>query len=81
MPAPLAITKTGLVATKGFGDAMLMMRGAVAAGLPEAEANHAAALTKPEPFVPKRLIAEVDERIDFAKAWFGKRPMPARNVP
>jgi N-methylhydantoinase A len=58
--------KTGLVATKGFGDAMLMMRGAVAAGLPEAEANHAAALTKPEPFVPKRLIAEVDERIDFA---------------
>lgn len=57
--------KTGLIATKGFGDAILMMRGGITAGLPEAEANHAAALTKPEPFVPKRLIAEVDERIDF----------------
>jgi N-methylhydantoinase A len=57
--------KTGLIATKGFGDAILMMRGGVTAGLPEAEATHAAALTKPEPFVPKRLIAEVDERIDF----------------
>jgi N-methylhydantoinase A len=57
--------KTGLIATKGFGDAMLMMRGGITAGLPEAEATHGAALTKPEPFVPKRLIAEVDERIDF----------------
>jgi N-methylhydantoinase A len=57
--------KTGLIATKGFGDAMLMMRGGITAGLPEAEANHSAALTKPEPFVPKRLIAEVEERIDF----------------
>lgn len=57
--------KTGLIATKGFGDAMLMMRGGITAGLPEVEANHAAALTKPEPFVPKRLIAEVDERVDF----------------
>jgi N-methylhydantoinase A len=57
--------KTGLIATKGFGDAMLMMRGGITAGLPEVEANHSSALTKPEPFVPRRLIAEVDERIDF----------------
>lgn len=57
--------KTGLIATKGFGDAMLMMRGGITAGLPEVEASHSAALTKPEPFVPKRLIAEVDERVDF----------------
>ena len=57
--------KTGLIATKGFGDAILMMRGGVTAGLPEAEANHSSALTKPEPFVPKKLIAEVQERIDF----------------
>ena len=48
--------KTGLIATKGFGDAMLMMRGGITAGLPEAEANHAAALTKPDPFVPKRRL-------------------------
>jgi N-methylhydantoinase A len=57
--------KTGLIATKGFGDAILMMRGGATAGLPEAEANHSSALTKPEPFVPKSLIAEVEERIDF----------------
>ena len=57
--------KTGLIATKGFGDAILMMRGNVTAGLSESEANHSSALTKPEPFVPKRLIAEVEERIDF----------------
>jgi N-methylhydantoinase A len=56
---------TGLIATKGFGDAMLMMRGGITSGLPEAEANHSSALTKPKPFVSKRLIAEVDERVDF----------------
>lgn len=57
--------KTGLIATKGFGDAILMMRGGITAGLPESEATHAAVLTKPEPFIPKRLIAEVNERVDF----------------
>jgi N-methylhydantoinase A len=57
--------RTGLIATQGFGDAILMMRGGVTWGLTEADATHPAALTKPEPFVPKRLIAEVDERIDF----------------
>ena len=57
--------RTGLIATKGFGDAMLMMRGGITSGLPEDEASHASALTKPEPFVPKRLIAEVDERVDY----------------
>ena len=57
--------RTGLIATSGFGDTILMMRGGVVAGLPESEAHHMAALTKPEPLVPKRLIAEVNERIDF----------------
>ena len=57
--------RTGLIATAGFGDTILMMRGGVVAGLPESEAHHMAALTKPEPLVPKRLIAEVNERIDF----------------
>jgi N-methylhydantoinase A len=57
--------KTGLIATKGFGDAMLMMRGGITAGLSDSEAGHAAALIKPDPFVPKHLIAEVNERIDY----------------
>jgi N-methylhydantoinase A len=57
--------KTGLIATQGFGDTILMMRGGITAGLPESIANHSAALTKPEPFVPKSLITEVNERIDF----------------
>jgi N-methylhydantoinase A len=57
--------KTGLIATKGFGDTILMMRGGVVAGLPESEAHHMTTLAKPEPLVPKNLIAEVNERIDF----------------
>ena len=57
--------RTGLVATKGFGDTILMMRGGIIAGLPEVEAHHMTTLNKPEPLVPKSLIAEVNERIDF----------------
>ena len=55
---------TGLIATSGFGDAILMMRGKTTEGLGEAEAAHLSALGKPEPFVPKDLIKEVAERID-----------------
>jgi N-methylhydantoinase A len=55
---------TGLIATSGFGDAILMMRGKTTEGLGEAEAAHLSALGKPEPFVPKDLIGEVAERID-----------------
>ena len=55
---------TGLIATSGFGDAILMMRGKTTEGLGEAEAAHLSALGKPEPFVPKDLIKEVSERID-----------------
>ena len=57
--------KTGLITTKGFADTLLMMRGRITDGLTEAEATHLAALSKPEPFVPRRLIAEVLERIDY----------------
>ncbi len=57
--------RTGLIATAGFGDTILMMRGGVVAGLSESEAHHMAALTKPDPLVPKRRIAEVNERVDF----------------
>ena len=60
--------KTGLVTTSGFADTILMMRGKKTEGLTETEAAHFSALDKPEPIVPRRLIAEVTERIDYKGA-------------
>ena len=57
--------RTGLITTKGFADTLLMMRGRITEGLTEAEADHLAALSKPEPFVPRRFTEEVFERIDY----------------
>src|ERR1043166_8926828 len=57
--------KTGLIMTKGFGDSLHIMRGKVAEGLTENETAHRAALYKPEPFVSRKLVAEVPERIDY----------------
>src|SRR5215813_6332386 len=57
--------KTGLILTKGFGDTLHMMRGKIAEGLTENEIAHRSALDKPEPFVPRRLVEEVPERIDY----------------
>jgi N-methylhydantoinase A len=57
--------KTALLATKGFGDTLLMMRGRTMDGLTEEESFRVSALSKPEPIVPKPLICEVAERIDY----------------
>ena len=57
--------KTGLITTKGFADTLLMMRGRITDGLTEEEATHLGALSKPDPFVRRRLIEEVCERIDY----------------
>jgi N-methylhydantoinase A len=57
--------KTGLIMTKGFGDSLHMMRGKVAEGLTENEIAHRSALDKPEPFVPRKLVEEVSERVDY----------------
>ena len=57
--------KTGLILTKGFGDTLHMMRGKIAEGLTENEIAHRSALDKPEPFVPRKLVEEVPERIDY----------------
>ena len=43
-----------------------MMRGGITLGLPEEEAAHEAALRKPDPFVPRRLIREITERVDYS---------------
>ena len=57
--------KTGLITTKGFADTLLMMRGRITDGLTDEEATHLAAMSKPEPFVRRRFIEEVSERIDY----------------
>jgi N-methylhydantoinase A len=57
--------KTALVTTKGFADAILMMRGLVTQGLAPTEAAHISALSKPKPLVPRSLIEEVAERVDY----------------
>jgi N-methylhydantoinase A len=57
--------KTGLITTKGFGDTLLQMRGRTTEGLTEKEAFHAAAQSKPVPIVPRSLIEEVSERVDY----------------
>ena len=57
--------KTGLIITRGFGDSLHMMRGKIAEGLTENEIAHRSALDKPEPFVLRKLVEEVPERIDY----------------
>ena len=60
--------RTGLITTKGFADSIYMMRGRMTEGLTEAETAHFYALTKPDPLVPRRLIGEVKERVDYKGA-------------
>jgi N-methylhydantoinase A len=58
--------KVGLVATQGFGDAILMMSGkGRVAGLSLMERRHFRATDKPEPIVPGRRVVEVAERVDL----------------
>ncbi len=57
--------RTALITTRGFADAVLMMRGSTTTGLTEHEAFHESELRKPEPLVPRSLIFEVTERVDY----------------
>ena len=57
--------KAGLLTTKGFGDTLLIMRGRTTEGLTESEAFRASTQSKPDPIVPRSLIEEVSERIDY----------------
>lgn len=65
--------KTGMITTKGFEDTIYIQRaiGRVD-GLHPDEVRHQAVLKKPEPFIPKRLIKGVNERVDC----FGKVLVP-----
>lgn len=57
--------KTGLLTTEGFGDTLLIMRGRTTEGLTESDAFRASTQSKPAPIVPRALIEEVAERIDY----------------
>lgn len=57
--------KTGLIATRGHGGALTMMRSyGRSAGLPIDRLLHVSRHRKPDPIVPPALIKEVSERID-----------------
>ncbi len=59
--------KTGLITTRGHADALIMMRSAGrSAGLPIDRLLHVSRHVKPEPIVPRTLIREVSERLDWA---------------
>lgn len=59
--------KVGMLTTKGHGDATLIMRGhGRVAGLPTSDLTHPQLTDKPKPLVPRRLIREINERIDVA---------------
>jgi N-methylhydantoinase A len=59
--------RVGLITTKGHADSVLMMRGGVGRtmGLSVERALDVAGTTKPTPLVPRRMIREVTERLDF----------------
>ena len=57
--------KTGLLTTEGFGDSLLIMRGRTTEGLTESEAFRASTQSKPDSIIPRSLIEEVAERIDY----------------
>jgi N-methylhydantoinase A len=57
--------RTGLLQTAGFGDTVFINRGYKATGLDEATSKNFRLLTKPRPFVDKRLVREVNERVDY----------------
>ena len=56
---------TGLITTTGFADTLRIMRGRFTDGVPESEIFHLATLDKPAPMVPRPLIEELDERVDY----------------
>jgi N-methylhydantoinase A len=55
----------GLIQTRGFGDTLPIMRGFKSLGLDEDAIKRFRSLVKQELVVPKQLIAEVTERVDY----------------
>jgi len=60
-------TPTGLLTTRGFGDTILVQRlMGFTAGMPTESLGRFSQRRYPDPLVPRRLIAEVPERVDQA---------------
>jgi N-methylhydantoinase A len=57
--------RVGLIQTRGFGDTVSIMRGFKSFGLDEEQIKNFRSLVKQPPVVPKNLIAEVTERVDY----------------
>ena len=57
--------RVGLLQTQGFGDTLAIMRGFKSLGLDEAEIKNFRLLMKQPAILPKNLIAEVHERLDY----------------
>ena len=58
---------TGLIATRGFGDTLMLQRlMGFTAGIPVENLGHYSRRRYPNPIVPRRLVREVRERIDQA---------------
>ena len=55
----------GLIQTRGFGDTVPIMRGFKSLGLDEDAIKNFRSLVKQELVVPKRLIGEASERVDY----------------
>jgi N-methylhydantoinase A len=65
--------KTGLITTRGHGDALIIMRSVGrSAGLPIERLLHVSRHQKPTPIIPRALIQEVSERMD----WQGEVFLP-----
>lgn len=63
--------KTGLITTRGHRDVLIMMRSVGrSAGLPIEKLLHVSRHQKPEPIIPRTLIQEVSERIDWKGAVY-----------
>ena len=63
--------KTGMITTRGHRDNLAIMRSAGrSAGLPVEKLLHVSRHQKPPPLIPRRLIHEVSERVDWKGAVF-----------
>lgn len=58
--------KVGLLQTRGFGDTLSIMRAFKSKGLDYDEVKRFRTLVKPKVAVPRELIAEITERVDYA---------------
>ena len=61
--------RTGLITTSGFGDTIFIQRTmGSAAGLSDEEARHYSSRRPTVPIIPRPLVKEVSERVDFSGA-------------